>query len=211
MRDRMRPRLVGFVVAAFVLVMASVPAAVSARTPVDPATLTPPPPAEFNPVCERIGNQIICEVSFSDPPIVEEPSEVICGSTELLVSQTRSVVGKRFYSADGFLLRRHFHDKLAGAWTNPLTGESLLLAGGFTYLHDLGVPGDISSGTTRITGSVRIYSPDGRTILHGDAGRLVIDESTGMVTAESGQHPFEDYFARGDVAALQPLCAALGL
>jgi hypothetical protein len=211
MKDRTRRVFAGFVVAAFVLVTAAVPAAVSARTPVDPATLNPPPPAEFNPVCEHVGNQIICEVSFSDPPIVQEPSGVMCGTTELLFSQTRSVVGKRFYSADGFLLRRHFHDKVGGAWTNPLTGDSLLLAGGFAYLHDLGTPGDVSSGTTQITGSVRIYSPGGRTVLHGDAGRLVIDESTGMVTAESGQHPFEDYFAHGDLTALQPLCAALGL
>jgi hypothetical protein len=210
MKDRIRPTSVGAIVAALLLLTVAVPAAVSARTPVDPATPIPPPPAEFNPICQRVGNQIICEVSFSDPPIVEEPSGVICGTTELLFSQTRSVVGKRFYSADGFLLRRHFHDKVDGAWTNPLTGESVLLAGGFAYLHDLGVPGDVSSGTTQITGSVRIYSAGG-TILHGDAGRLVIDESTGTVIAESGQHPFEDYFARGDLTALQPLCAALGL
>jgi len=211
MKDRIRPVSVGFIVAALLLLTAAVPAAVSARVPVDPTTLTPPPPAEFNPVCERVGNQIICEVSFTDPPIVEEPSEVFCGTTELLFSQTRSVVGKRFYSADGLLLRRHFHDELGGAWTNPLTGESVLLAGGFAYLHDLGVPGVVSSGTTQVTGSVRIFFAGGRTIFHGDAGRFVIDEATGTIISESGQHPFEDYFARGDVTALQPLCAALGL
>ena len=204
-------RLVALSFALLLLAVTSVSSATVAAGSVDPSTLTPPPPAEFNPACERIGNQIICEVAFTDPPIVEEPSGVICGTTELLFSQTRSVVGKRFYSADGFLLRRHFHDKVSGAWTNPLTGDSLLLAGGFAYLHDLGTPGEISSGTTQITGSVRIYSAGGRTILHGDAGRLVIDEATETTLSESGQHPFEDYFAHGDLTALQPLCAALGL
>ena len=64
----------------------ALPAIVAAKEVVDPATLTPPPPPEFNPTCERVGNQIICEVVFTDPPIVDEPSGVVCGGTELLFS-----------------------------------------------------------------------------------------------------------------------------
>jgi hypothetical protein len=185
------------------------PAVVAARTPVDPATLTPPPPPEFNPVCARVGNGIICELAFTDPLIVDEPSGVVCGTTELLVSQTRSVVGKRFYDADGFLLRRHFHEDVSGTWTNPVTGAMASFAGGSMILHDLAIPGDVASGTSRISGSVRIYVPGGGTILLGDAGHFVIDESTGTVLAVSGQHPFEDFFAHGDLSALDALCGAL--
>ena len=185
------------------------PGVALAREPVDPSTLTPPPPAAFNPVCERVGNGIICTLAFSDPEIVDEPSGVFCGTTELLFSQTRSVVGKRFYDADGLLLRRHFTEDLAGTWTNPDTGATASFAGGFMNLHDLSVAGDVTSGVVRSSGSLRIYVPGGGTIFHGDAGHTVIDEATGTILAQSGQHPFEDYFGRGDLTALEPLCEAL--
>jgi len=187
----------------------ALPAIVAAREVVDPATLTPPPPPEFNPTCERIGSQIICEVVFTDPPVVDEPSGVVCGGTELLFSGTRSVVGKRFYSAEGLLLRRHFHDDVSGTWTNPVSGATASFSGGSMTLHDLAVPGDVGSGTSRISGSVRIYLPDGGTIIHNDAGHLVIDEGTGTVLSQSGQHPFEDFFGSGDTTALDEFCSAL--
>jgi hypothetical protein len=191
------------------VVLLAIPSIVAARTPVDPATLTPPPPPEFNPVCERVGNGIICELAFSDPLIVDEPSGVVCGTTELLFSQARSVVGKRFYDADGFLLRRHFHEDITGTWANPETGATANYAGGSMIRHDLTVPGDVTSGVTGSSGNVRIYLPGGGTILHQDAGHLVFDEATGTVLAQSGQHPFEDYFAHGDLSALDALCEAL--
>ena len=136
---------------------------------------------------------------------------MVCGGTELLFSQERSVVGKRFYSAEGLLLRRHFHDDISGTWTNPVTGATASFAGGTMTLHDLAVPGDGESGSNRISGSVRIYFPDGGTIIHQDAGRLVIDEGgTGAVLSQSGQHPFEDFFGSGDTTALDEFCSALG-
>jgi len=192
-----------------VVIALAFPAIVVARTPVDPATLTPPPPPEFNPVCERAGSGIICEVAFTDPLTVDEPSGVVCGTTELLFSQTRSVVGKRFYDADGFLLRRHFHEDVSGTWTNPVTGATASFAGGGMTLHDLAVPGDVASGTSRGSGSVRIYVPGAGTILLADAGHTVLDEATGTVLAQSGQHPFEAYFGHGDLSALDALCSAL--
>ena len=188
----------------------ALPAMVAAKEVVDPATLTPPPPPEFNPTCERVGNQIICELAFTDPAIVDEPSGVVCGGTELLFSQMRSVVGKRFYDAEGLLLRRHFHEKVSGDWTNPVTGAMASFSGGSTTLHDLAIPGDVVSGANRISGSIRIYFPDGGTIIHQDAGLLVIDEGgTGAVLSQSGQHPFEDFFGSGDTTALDEFCSAL--
>lgn len=187
----------------------ALPAIVAAKQVVDPATLSPPPPPEFNPTCERVGNQIICEVVFTDPPIVDEPSGVVCGGTELLFSQVRSVVGKRFYSAEGLLLRRHFHEDVSGTWTNPVTGATASYSGGLMTLHDLAVPGDVGTGTNRLSGSVRIYFPDGGTIIHQDAGHLVFDEGTGALLSQSGQHPFEDFFGSGDTTALDEFCTAL--
>ena len=188
----------------------ALPAMAAAKEAVDPATLTPPPPPQFNPTCERVGNQIICQIVFTDPPIIDEPSGVVCDGTELLFSQTRSVVGKRFYNADGLLLRRHFHDDVSGTYTNPDTGATASFSGGSMTLHDLAVLGDAASGTSRVSGSVRIYFSGGGTILHQDAGHFVIDEGTGSLLSRSGQHPFEDYFGSGDATALDELCSALG-
>jgi hypothetical protein len=118
-------------------------------------------------------------------------------------------VGKRFYDADGFLLRRHFHEDVSGTWKNPVTGATAYFAGGAMTLHDVSVPGDVAGGTSRISGSVRIYVPGAGTILLADAGLTVLDEATGTVLAQSGQHPFEAYFGHGDLSALDALCGAL--
>ena len=181
----------------------------SAREAVDPATLTPAPPPEFNAVCERTGNQIICTLAFSDPDVVAEPSGVVCGSTELLFSVSRSVVGKRYYDADGNLLTRHFRESITGSFTNPVTGKVATFVAYDTVLHQLETAGDDTTGTVSFTGlQNRITGPEGNTILV-DAGRVIIDQSTGEFIASHGPHHFDDYFARGDTHALDPLCAAL--
>jgi len=186
------------------------PSPVLAKEPVDPTTLHPAPPPDFNPVCERVGNQIICEVQFSDPPFAGG-SGVICGSGantfEAFQFQNRSVRGKRYYDQDGNLLRRHYREYFEGTFTNPLTHKSLAFSGSQTHRHDLGIPGDIATGPDAITGSVRIFLGPGNGTLAIDSGRIV-DSSSGVL-AESGQHPFFDYFALGDTSALQPLCDAL--
>src|SRR5689334_9300079 len=84
---------------------------VAARTPVDPTTLNPAPPDFFNAVCEGTGSQIICTLHFDTvDDVFDEPSGIVCGTTELLFSQQRAVVGKRYYDADGNLLVRHFRE-----------------------------------------------------------------------------------------------------
>jgi hypothetical protein len=187
-------------------------AAIPADHIVDPSTLTPPPPADINPVCKAVGDQTICDVAFTDPAVVAAPTGIQCGSGagsfEILVSFTRSVVGKRYYDQNRNLTERHFHDVIVGTFTNPLTGASLLLRQRDTTLHRLAVPGDDSTGTEAITTGARIAEPDGGTVLIV-AGRIVFDDSDGTILFEAGQHPFEDYFVRGDTSALQPLCDAL--
>jgi hypothetical protein len=180
----------------------------SAREPIDPSTLNPPPPAAFNATCQTQGSQIVCDLAFSDPPLSDEPSGIVCHGTELLVSQTRDVVGKRFYDADGDLLRRHFREDFTGSLTNPSTGRSAGWVAHNSLVHDLTVPGDIGSGTTRISGQqIRIFSARGSVLL--DAGRIVVDESTGEIVSSAGPKHFDDYFVRGDAHALDALCAAL--
>jgi hypothetical protein len=181
-------------------------APVAAKEPVDPNTLNPPPPAEFNPTCERLGGGIVCDLAFSDPPLSDEPSAVICDGTEILFSQTRSVVGKRFYDADGNLLRRHFREDLGGTYSNPSTGQVIGWETHATNNHVLSIPGDLSSGITSGAGNGRWFELGGATVLV-DAGRSVFGP-TGLLESH-GQHHFDDYFERGDLDALQPICDAL--
>ena len=182
----------------------------AARTLVDPATLNPPPPDFFNAECYEGAGGTVCSLHFSDDPIADEPSGIVCGGTELLFSQERSVVGKRYYDANGDLAQRHFREWMSGTFTNPDTGNSLPWEQHDTIIHNLSIPGEVASGTIRTTGLMtRVWLPGGGSILL-DAGTILEDFATGDLIHEGGPHPFRDYFANGDASALQPLCDALG-
>ena len=181
-----------------------------AREAVDPSTLNPPPPANFNPVCERVGNGTICDIQFTDSPFAAG-SEVICGSGsstfEPFQYQNRSVRSKRYYDQNGNLFRTHYHEYIDGTFVNPITHKALAYSGTLNHLDNDAVPGDVSTVTQNITGSVRIFLGQGNGTLAFDTGRIV--DSPQGILAESGQHPFLDYFVFGDTAAVQPLCDAL--
>jgi hypothetical protein len=186
------------------------PATSLARTSVDPNTLNPAPPDFFNAVCSTTGTGIICTLAFDDPEVfVNEPSGIVCGSTELLLSQTRSVVGKRFYDADGNLLQRHFRETMNGTFTNPDTGAVVQWTQHDTIIHNLGVPGDVGTGTTQVTGLLtRAWGSDGGTIFT-DVGTHLFNESTGEELRSGGRDLIDDYFSGRNPDALQPLCDAL--
>jgi hypothetical protein len=141
-----------------------------------------------------------------------EVTDIICGtganSFAVVSSDTRTVTGRRFYDQNENLTQRHFREVLVGTFTNPLTGASLNFVQSDTILHNLAVPGDMSTGTEAITGSARISVPQGGVVLV-DAGRTVLDASDGTILFEAGQHHFDDYFVFGDTSALQPICDAL--
>jgi hypothetical protein len=192
-----------------VLLPLAAPTANAAKESVDPGSLNPPVPAEFNATCSRTGSHITCNLAFSDPDIADEASGIICDGTELRDSQTRSVVGKRTYDADGNLLQRHFRESFDGTFTNPDTGRVATWTAHDTVIHNLATPGDDTSGTEKVSGSyMRIFVPGAGTVVN-DAGTLIFDEATEDLLKESGHHPFVDYFVFGDQSGLEPLCAAL--
>lgn len=187
-------------------------AASAAPAPVDPSTLNPAPPDFFNATCTSNGQNIICDLHFTDPPTTNEPIGLVCdsptGSFEVLDTSTRSVVGKRFYGADGNLLRRHFRDDIVGTLTNSATGSAVTYVQSDRIVHDLTVPGDANSGSEEIASRLRVVSADGSTVFV-DAGRTIITEADGTIEFSAGPHRFDDFFVNGDTAALQPLCDAL--
>lgn len=178
---------------------------------VDPSTLNPPPPPQFNPVCKAVGFGTLCTVEFVETQ-GPDATGIICGSGsntfEVVASDTRTVTGRRYYDQNADLTQRHFREVLVGTFSNPLTGASLDFVQADTVIHDLSVPGDLSTGTETITGSTRFFLPQGGVVLI-DAGRTVLDASDGTILFEAGQHHFDDYFVFGDSSALQPICDAL--
>jgi len=189
---------------------AAPPDAGAAKESIDPTTLNPPVPTEFNASCFRVGNHTACSLAFSDPDIIDEPSGIVCDGTELLFTQSRSVVGTRLYDAAGNLLQRHFRESFDGTFTNPDTGLVALWTQHDTVIQNLSVPGDIESGTEHVSGlGTRTWLPGGGTILT-DAGTTLLDVSTNEVVRVSAHHPFDDFFRLGDTSALAPLCSALG-
>ena len=183
-------------------------APVAAREPFDPNTLNPPPPDFFNASCERLGGGIVCDLAFSDEPVVDVPITDICG-IELLISEARSVVGKRFYDANGNLLVRHFRESWIRTLVNPAKGASLDWGGHDRIIHRLAVAGDLTTGTQTVSGTPnRLSIPGGGTVLV-DAGHLTVDIATDTVTRSGGPHHFDDYFTGVGPDALQPLCDAL--
>ncbi|GAA2165906.1 hypothetical protein FHX52_0921 [Humibacillus xanthopallidus] len=198
---------VGLAVAGLLGIGIAAPA--SAREAIDPNSLNPAPPASFNATCYRNGSHIACDLAFSDPPVVDDDSGIVCDGTAIHISQFRSVVGKRLYDAGGNLLQRHFRETLDGTFTNPRTGQVVLWTQHDTVIHDLAVPGDTSTGAEKVSGlETRAWLPGGGTVLT-DAGRFVTDVSTDEVVSISAHHPFDDYFRLGDASAVAPLCAAL--
>jgi hypothetical protein len=162
----------------------------AARTPVDPGTLNPAPPDFFNAECYKGAGGTVCTLHFSDDPIADEPSGIVCGGTELVFSQERSVVGKRYYDANGNLVQRHFREYMSGTYSNPDTGKSAQWEQHDTIIHDLSVPGDLGTGTVKTTGLItRVSLPGGGSILL-DAGTILEDAATGDLIHEGGPHPF---------------------
>jgi hypothetical protein len=207
-----RGALVVALTAGVITLGSTTPSSASGDRSVDPSTLTPAPPDFFNSTCAASGTQIICDLAFVDPgAAVEEPLGIVCGTGpdqfEVLDTWTRTVKGKRFYSTDGLLLRRHFDDRWDGTLTNSVTGATVSYTQRGTILHDLTVPGDNSTGLSRETVRLRVFGDTGTVLV--DAGRVVRDRADDdSVVFIAGKHSFEDYW-NGDADALDPLCDAL--
>lgn len=215
MRTSWSPRrraLAATILALGMVTGASAGPAMAAPSDVDPSTLTPAPPDFFNAECREAGRQILCDLAFTDPVMpVDEPTGILCespaGPFEVLDTSIRTVRGIRYYSADGLLERRHFSDRIEGTLTNSLTGSTVPYVQHTTYLHDLAVPGDATTGSEEQTTHMRLQTRTGAVFI--TAGRAIVSLQEEATTFRAGQHPLDEYFEDGDVHALDPLCEAL--
>ena len=179
---------------------------------VDPATLIPPPPPEFNPVCTTVDTGVLCHVEFSDPLQGDQGAGFSCqagaATYEAMSNQTRSVNGIRWYDHDLKLTEKRYSEYLNGVYKNPLSGASVNYSGKDVVHVLLTVPGDTNTGTVTVTGlTQQVFGHDGRPVLV-DLG-VSMYAGDGTFISHTGEHPFDDYFLLGDTDALQPICDAL--
>ena len=182
-------RMIGITLGAF-LMLATIPT-VSAGTPVDPDTLTPPPPPGAT--CEAVGNStVICHTAVSLLLDGEPLFDIGCGT--VYETSTSDRFGIRWYT-DGNLAKRFFRGALDGTWSlSPdASGAVIEITGNWSASAYFTVPGDLDTlvqtehglevhGTAPGLGASLILAgkidPDGT--LHGVN---TVDEPIGQISA----------------------------
>jgi hypothetical protein len=167
----MRGRRMFLGVTLFVIASLGGASGVSARTPVDPTTLTPP----LQPfrVCYQEGPWVNCDTSGVSTLTNEPVFDLACGT--IYETSTDSRHATRWYR-DGLLVERIVQSQVRGTWSLSPTGAAPTVA----FMADLSwderflVPGDLSSDSEvshgnfiRVDGmgslgrDVGIWLPDG--------------------------------------------------
>lgn len=145
---RTRPIIV--VIALAIGALGGAPGA-SARSPVDPTTLTPP----LKPfrVCWQLGPEVQCDTSgtasVEDLPTDDSPCGQIYETSKEVSNSTR-------WYRDGLIVRRNIQESVRGTWSLSPIGDGPTIA----FMRDLSwdehfaIPGDLTSGVASIRGSV---------------------------------------------------------
>jgi hypothetical protein len=187
------------VVAAVIAVLAVAPVAVA-------QDLNPPAPDFYS--CKASGQQTICQANrtFAEDPY---DTEIACDGFTIWDQGTVHQVARRFYNADGDLVRRVIHETWDPAhWSNPLNGETVPYHQNGITTQVFGVPADFDTVTETVVGSSQYQDPETGTHVLREAGRIVHGPA-GDIEFYAGMHPFTDYFELGDQTVFDAVCAAL--
>ena len=131
-------RIAGLALGGLVILMTA-PVA-SAGAPVDPATLTPPPPPGAT--CQAVGGStVICHTAISFPTEGDAIFDIGCGTVYQTASDDR--FGIRWYT-NGNLAKRQFRGHLDGTWslTPDASGTVIEITGNWSSTAYWTVPGD---------------------------------------------------------------------
>jgi hypothetical protein len=185
-----RPILMAIVLTISSLGLAS---GVSARTPVDPTSLTPP----LKPfrVCWELGPYVQCDTSGVSTTANEPAGELPCG--QLYQSATTISNSTRWYQ-DGLIVRRALQERGTGFWTLSPTGAGPIVEFSIAFSWDehFAIPGDIDTGSPEVRG-ITLQVPALGASLH-ESG-LYIEADDVMHGLSTGSDP----------AGLAELCALL--
>lgn len=147
----MRKREWVVAVATAVIATLGAAAGVSARTAVDPASLTPPPPL-VDGACWDLGSFVKCDtgkdIVVANEPIVDATCGTIYESAEERSTATRWYV-------DGLLVRREVQEHDRGFWSLAPdgSGPTVEFQRDFSWDEQFAVPGDLDSGVQILKGA----------------------------------------------------------
>lgn len=140
-----------------------------------------------------------------------DPSGIVCGSGvasfEVLDQAVRLNLAQRWYNLDGNLVKRRVVHSFADAVLSSPTGAQVPYSQRDIETNVFAVPGDLTTGTTYSTSSLRATVPGLGAVLI-EKGR-VVQGPEGDLEKEAGRHDVTDYFL-SDPSALDALCEALG-
>lgn len=186
--------------AALIAAFTATPTPGHAGEPVDPATLTPPPPQEAD--CHLSGGRTICHTVFvadyANEPIFDLP----CGTVYESMHQDR--FGVRWYDEDGRLTTRFVSAHDEGTWSLSPTGDgpAVKVVSQGNWRND-NIDADAPEPTWPMTShgvGIRLSAP----------GHGVILQIAGMVTPEGTHHGVGSEALFEDPEVHEALCAALG-
>ena len=177
-------RAARFIAVAIVVVIAALTnvAVASARTPVDPTSLTPP----LKPfrVCWQLGPNVQCDTS-GDTSVVNEPTDILpCGQIYQSVEYHSN--STRWYQ-DGLIVRRAVQERDRGSWSLSPTGAGPTVQFSIDSSWDehFAIPGDIDSAIRDVRG-LTLFSPQLGPLLKEAGLYLGADDiSHGISTGEN--------------------------
>ena len=188
---RARPLLLSMIV--LMVASLNVASGVSARTLVDPTTLTPP----LKPfrICYELGPYVQCDTSGNVTYENLETDELPCG---LIYQGAHEITNSTRWYKDGLLVRRAVQEQITGTWSLSPTGAGPTVAWAVndSWDDEFTVPGDIDSFVRVVRGSsLRVPA-------------LGSDMHLSGVFVDDGSGDYHGIFTNDDAAALE-LCALL--
>lgn len=99
---------------------------------------------------------------------------------------TGSVRSTTYVDAQGVPVRRQLHIKYRGAFTNSVTGYTVV-----SEPDSLNIMENLRDHTSTVVGLGWSINVPGEGHVLVNAGRLVFDDTTGALIVEAGQHDFE--------------------
>jgi hypothetical protein len=150
-------RAARFATVAMVVVIAALTnvAGVSARTPVDPTSLTPP----LKPfrVCWQLGPNVQCDTSGDVVNPWEATDELPCGQ---LYRTSHDVSNSTRWYQNGLIVRRAVQERDRGSWSLSPTGSgpTVEFSVDSSWDEHFAIPGDIDSAIRDVRG-ISLQSP----------------------------------------------------
>ncbi len=193
--------------AAIIILAATAWTGTAAAQPTGSGPLNPPPPPGYT--CKAVGAGTICR-AVVDIAVGPEITDIPCPGFDVYDTAAGHENRTRYYDGDGNLTRRVLHDLYSfGEWSNPLTGDVVTYTQNVTFTDVLATPGDLTTSTQTVTGETIIRGATGAPVLFGN-GRQVFNFDESELISSAGRNDFVDAFYRGNLSALDKVCAALG-